>query len=560
MFQIGKRNSKKANRFGAILLVLILLFTLVGCGGEAEEVTRVTLPSIEGERMVLEKAGALATRQYIIARLKTDALIEYDINTGSIDELKAMIDDTAEAWRLCELASTKTSELVEYAQSMNSSEAIPSAMMVESKSKVPSLHLLTTIAYASEENAAVKWAKELTGKFDSYPAGQKIKQLSENLGTDAKNAFAQLKMAQALLEGDAYNKQADVEQQIEHALMATKTACKTGLYVGGVIASGGTATGILEAGGMIIGGVDTIVDIAATGSNIILGEKNMVTMAANDLKDVVGPIASVAGGINIIGGGALTEGFKAGATVAEKMGSLDKLTYIGESVLDFANDGNILGGMVTVGDDGKTTVTMNEISLEGKTPDEVAKELKDTGLPVPEEVEPKTAAELAEEMEEEFTLTETELNEIMENLRSLLTEIFLESSEEPVEEPAEGPSEQDPPEALPVSGLSMDKILGTYDILMSSDESNETDDGSITLTKDSSGNLMDHEGNTWSYDPSSSTAAMKNSTGDFQTTYTLVFKEEGGSISCSGTMIIDGTNMDEERVTLTIYVAGNKVD
>ena len=44
-------------------------------------------------------------------------------------------------------------------------------------------------------------------------------------------------------------------------------------------ASGIAATGILEAGGMVIGGMDTIVDIASTGSTIVLGENNKVIIA-----------------------------------------------------------------------------------------------------------------------------------------------------------------------------------------------------------------------------------------------------------------------------------------
>ena len=78
---------------------------------------------------------------------------------------------------------------------------------------------------------------------------------------------------------------------------------------------------------------------------------------------------------------------------------------------------------------------------KGKTPDEVAKELKEAGLPVQEEGEPKTAAELAEEIEEEYYYTEEELNEVIENLRNLLYDMFLN----PEEEPSETPPTQEPP-------------------------------------------------------------------------------------------------------------------
>ena len=238
----------------------------------------------------------MVTRLFVLANLKTDALLEYDINKGSMEELKALTADALETWRLCDVASAQTMELVDYAQDLRVQATTQGARMVYADQSEPLFSLFTTVAYATEENAAVKWAKELTEKFDSYPAGQKIKQLAENLGTDAKKAYAQLKMAQNILEGEAYSAEADTMQKFENAAMATKSVCKTGLYIGGVVAGGGVANGILEAGGMIIGGVDTIADIASTGSTIICGENSRVTMAANDLKDMMGPISSVAGG------------------------------------------------------------------------------------------------------------------------------------------------------------------------------------------------------------------------------------------------------------------------
>jgi hypothetical protein len=337
--------------------------------------------------------------------------------------------------------------------------------------------------------------------------------------------------------------------------MATKTACKTGLYIGGVIASGGTATGILEAGGMVISGVDTIVDIASTGSTIILGENNKVTMAANDLKDIVGPIASIAGGVNVFSGDSIKAGIKAGAEFSKQMGSLDKLNYIGESVLDLVSEGKILGGTITVGDDGETTVTMTEISTEGKTPDEVAKELKEAGLPVPEEGEPKTAAELAEEIEEEYYYTEEELNEVIENLRNLLYEMFLDSEEEPMETPpAEEPTEESTaPPAEAIGGLSIDEIVGTYDIVLSNDDG-DTEEIQNVYSKNENGQLV-LNGGAMDYDPITGTSTYTHTfdDGDY-ITQTLVFSSENGRISISGTILVVG------KGTATIYIKGTKID
>jgi len=445
--------------------------------------------------------------------------------------------------------------LADYAQSLRTSASTQAATMSYTSSKPAMIGLFTTVAYAAEENAAVKWAKDLTTKYDAYPSGQKIKQLSENLGTDAKNAFAQLKMAQAILEGAAYNDEADTIQKYENAAMATKAAWKTGLYIGGVIASGGTATGILEAGGMVISGVDTIVDIASTGSTIILGENNKVTMAANDLKDIVAPIASIAGGVNVFSGDSIKAGIKAGAEFSKQMGSLDKLNNIGESVLDLVSEGKILGGTITVGGDGETTVTMTEISAEGKKPDEVVKELKEAGLPVPEEGEPKTAVEMAEEIEEEYYYTEEELNEVIENLRNLLYEMFLDTEEEPTETPpAEEPTEEStPPPAEVIGGLSIDKIVGTYDGTLINDKG-DTDKGPMTFSKDESGQLIE-DGNVYRYDQATGTATFALDLKTGSSTITLVFASENGTVHFSGTCVVVG-----EHGTATIHMEGNKVD
>ncbi len=521
------------------LVVLLILTGFAGCGGESEEESpKVSLPMVSEERAVMEQVGAMAIRQYIIARLKTDTLIEYDHKKGSLKELKTMTDDALEAWRLCKLVSVKTVELADLALGLGSSASTKSAAMAYTKHGISVFELFATEVYAAEENAAMKWAKDLTSKYDAYPSGKKIKQLSENLGTDAKNAFAQLKMAQAILEGAAYNDEADMIQKYENAAMATKTACKTGLYIGGVIAGGGVANGILEAGGLVIGGVDTIVDIAATGSTIILGEDNKVTMAANDLKDIIGPVSSVAGGVNVIGGGAL----KFTGKLSEKMGTIDKLSYMGDSVLDFVSDGKILGGLITVDGDGETNVTMKEISTEGKTPDEVSKELKDAGLPVPEDGDPKTAAELVEEMEEEYTFTEEELNQIIENLRNLLYEMFLDSDEEPSVIPP-----------ATTEGLSIDDIVGNYEIVIT-DEDGETDETPATFTKNKKGQLVE-DGTVYNYNQSTGTATHSVESENASATSTFVFNSKNGTVHVSGTFVIKGKNG-----TIKIYYDGYKVD
>jgi hypothetical protein len=270
-------------------------------------------------------------------------------------------------------------------------------------------------------------------------------------------------------------------------------------------------------------------------------------MAANDLKDIVGPIASIAGGVNVFSGDSIKAGIKAGAEFSKQMGSLDKLNYIGESVLDLVSEGKILGGTIIVGDDGETTVTMTEISTEGKTPDEVAKELKEAGLPVPEEGEPKTAAELAEKIEEEYYYTEEELNEVIENLRNLLYEMFLDSEKSTA------------PSAEAIGGLSIDEIVGIYDVTLKSDwpegpreQATEIKfvkrDGQLEIDK---GLFVILQKMPFDYDRNNTATCTYERQDGTTTTETFVFTKEKGNIYVSGTSTGSAG---------TVYFEGCKVD
>ncbi|MFA5576760.1 MAG: hypothetical protein WCZ27_09335 [Tissierellaceae bacterium] len=543
-------------RYISLFLIFTMIFTLTSCGSKTEKNTTLSLGQVERERAVVEQAAAIATQQYIMARLKTELLIEYDISQGSIDELRAMTDEALEAWRLSELASLQTAELADHAQDLadTGSGQIKTVSHILPRSRT--FGLFNMVVHAAEENTAMKWAKELSEKFDSYPSGKKIKQLSEDLGTDAKRAFAQLKMAQDILEGAAYNDEADTIQQYENAAAATKTACKTGLYIGGVIAGGGVANGILEAGGLVIGGVDTLVDIAATGSSIILGKDNKVTIAAKDFKDTVEPIASIAGGINIFSGDSIKAGLKIGAGLSKQMDSLGKFNYIGESALNLVNEGKILGGMIKLSSDGRTNFTTTEISTEGKDLDQVAKELKEAGLPILEDKGPNTVADLIEEIEEKFYYTEEELEDAIGKLRDLLDEMLLDSEEEVAEGPTsrEEGEEASTPTDVTITLPSIDEIVGTYSIVITSAHNGESYEGEVSFSKDERGQLINEYGDVYQYDQATGTAIFLIDE-ESSATEKYIFRSENGKVYYSGSFTAIG-----EEGTSTIYTEGSKID
>lgn len=335
----------------AAAIVIAAGLVLQGCspgGGSTQTQAEdsgatVNLPAAGPQRILIEQSGALATQQYLIARLKTEALIGFDFEGGNPDDLAAQPAETLEAWSLAQMAADLTVELADTYGASAGFEDAPPATMTDSAAPSPSGFWSTPTAHADDPNAALRWAEELTARFDSYPAGKQVRTLAEQLGTDAKKAFEQLKMAQAIIAGDAYKTEGDWAAAVEKSLIATQTVCKVGLFIGSGVATGGVANGILEAGGLVISGVDTLVDIAKTSSTIILGEGDKITIAAEEMKQTLAPLVAASGATNIFSGGAITAGFRDGATLSQQMSSVTNLKFIGDGVLSLIQSGDILG-------------------------------------------------------------------------------------------------------------------------------------------------------------------------------------------------------------------------
>lgn len=366
---------------------LISVFILSGCGGgsgTAEPATKqsVSLSQVSGDRAAAEKAGAIAVRQYVLARLKTEKFITYDFSNADREELKTLIDDALAAWVQAEATAGKA-------------EAIAAAVEAKEKKRTAS----------RAEQSPQDWAEELIGSFDAYPAGKKIRGLAAQLGVDAQQANEQLELAKQIINSDA-EADAEMYDNLMKAAMATKTVCKTGLFVAGVISTGGSlgalaggSTSLMTAGGIIVGGADTLVDIGATSSTIILGENNRVTIGFNDIKEKLGPLSSVVGLMTF-----------------NPADTGEQLSYLGDTILDFVNDGKILGGLIKWENGAPSAIDITEIPLDGRTLQTVVNELKQQGFEVDEETLETTAESLAELIEEGFDISFDEISAIMDDL------------------------------------------------------------------------------------------------------------------------------------------------
>jgi len=214
-----------------------------------------------------------------------------------------------------------------------------------------------TLATGSERKLDPQtWAESLTKQFDAIKGAQKYKQLAEQLGTDTKTVCAQMALAQKIIHDAAELEEAEAvvnawTEKINY-LQGIKTTSKEGLFVTTTIVSGGVSLSALstcvstlgEAGVVVVGGADCIVDVATTGSTIILGENHQVTVGLNDVKDKLAPVTAVTGLLTF-------EPAKLGS-VTEKTG--EQLSYIGDSLADLFYKGKILGIKVVHEKNGKT--------------------------------------------------------------------------------------------------------------------------------------------------------------------------------------------------------------
>ena len=158
--------------------------------------------------------------------------------------------------------------------------------------------------------------------------GKGIKELSKQLGTDSKHAYAQLKQAQDILSGNAWSNEADLYDKCYKAATVTKTACEVAVFTSTTILSAGGTMGILEGGGYILEDTNMIVDVATTGSTIIMGENNSIALGANAIAEKLAPVNATLGLFGL-GFGNVDD-------------TVDSLGYIVDSINDYKFEGKIL--------------------------------------------------------------------------------------------------------------------------------------------------------------------------------------------------------------------------
>ena len=341
----------------SIILIMTLIFTMVGCGQTEDKSSitevKVTIPCSTGTRAIVEGEAVIATQAYLLARAYFEKLETYNMDSFDAQEYSKLLAEATEAFRIAEAFSDS---LEMHAGALEEIEKNDSVQQEKARYELLSMFTdstlyspFVTVAYAAEEKSpAEKYAEELTKTFDNAKNGQKLKAVAEKYGTDIKKAKIMLEQAQAILEGAAYEDQADFENKCYEAAVETKAAASAigfGVAVaasGGIAAGGASATGIIEAGGLVMNGVSAVIDMGtAVTIHATNGEGNEYTAAWEKTSEMLAPVNAVFA----IGGGIQNiKDFRDPEKAKDMVNNAAQafLTGIGFA-RDYIQDGTVLG-------------------------------------------------------------------------------------------------------------------------------------------------------------------------------------------------------------------------
>ncbi len=477
-------------RFLALLLACVLIFSLSACGGQktdgSEEIEPVTVerePEPQAAQTASE-ATAIALRQYLYARLLTETFLTADASSMTIEELSELVDALLLAWENAELFSAAAEELSGRALTVLEAPVVKQTFaagrpQAEFMTLAAAPFRFSVVAYAAESGRKIDpqtWAENLTKQYDAIKGAQRYQQLARQLGTDAKAAYEQVALAQEIIRNEA-SEDAAFWDKLTKAAQATKTASKVGVFVVGTIVTGGGFLSALaasgwslgQAGAVVVGGADCIVDIAATGSNIILGENHQVTVGFDDIKDKLAPVSAVVG----------LATFNPGETG-------EQLAYIGDTLTDWFFEGKVMGVQV---DGGSVTARIfDSVGAEA-----LKSALETAGYVFPETS--KTLTEIMEELESDPAAALARIETLASQMAKLEQAAGVAAGAAEGAAPEQSGASAASPEpggaesALPPAGAGEIDIFGRYAVVTTA-EDGETDTITVTLSDAGGGYVL----------------------------------------------------------------------
>lgn len=341
----------------SIILAITLIFALpTGCGKKETEnpitEVKVMIPCSLGERAIVEGEAVITTQVFLLARAYFEKLETYDMDSFDAQEYSDLLAETAEAFRiaeaLCDSFERHAGSLAEAEENGSLQQEKATYELLSASTDNVRYSPFVTVAYAAEKSPAERYAEDLTKTFMEAQNGQRLKAVAEKYGTDVKRAKIMLDQAQAILEGAAYEDQADFENKCYELAVETKAAASAigfGVAVaatGGIAAGGTSIAGIMEAGGLVMNGVNAVVDMGtAVTIHATHGEGNEYTAAWEKTAEMFAPVNAffaIGGGIQNI------KDFRNPEKAKDMVNNAAQAFMVGIGFArDYIQDGTILG-------------------------------------------------------------------------------------------------------------------------------------------------------------------------------------------------------------------------
>ena len=378
-------------------LLLVLLLTLAvfaGCGGKkADGRVRITLPPATDAEQAMNVTATLAVNSYLTARAYLDLFLACEPEKLDEDGAAKLTETLKNAIATFEnvdkLSGALTKATDVWEQTKDDAKPVRASLCIRN---VP----FSLTAFAAVDAGSQKWAQDIVDAYDKAPAGKGIRTLAEQLGTDAKHAYAQLKQALAVLEGAEYTAIADKANTAVQVASALKTA---GTAAGLVIAvaaapAAGTLGAVVKTGGVVCSGINTLLEVGSTGSIIYNnGEENEISIACDKTEAQFAPIGQVFSllglglslkDVGTTGKKILDSGYK--SLTPKEMNDLGEnsfgiLSYVASSYNDYVNDGSILSGTFKKTDKGVDFTLIDTLTgTEKEAADQVKEALINAGV------------------------------------------------------------------------------------------------------------------------------------------------------------------------------------
>ena len=393
---------KRSSRIISVFLAAAITITaLSACNFPKREETddginrvAVILPEASKEEETANLTAAVTINSYLTARAYLDLILEYDTGNMSEDdaeEFVSLINDATVMFENTELLSYELTDAVD-AWEESGKERDEAELKELSASATYKLSFSQNV-YADEKSSAKEWAEDIVKTYDNAQPGKGLRTLAEQMGTDAKHAYAQLKQAQAILEGAAYTDVADKADTIVTGLKTLKAAGTTASFVIAVSAAP-ASVGLVETGGILCTGLSAIAQVGSLGSQFICGtEDNYVSATFDKLDDKASKLGTVFGFVGL--GSALPDISKTGTQILSKgwnslsdsakesfiNNSLGVVSLASSELTNYLDDGSLLGGAIKVTDKGtEITLLDTQTGKKDEDTDRVKELLNETGL------------------------------------------------------------------------------------------------------------------------------------------------------------------------------------